>query len=138
MSKNIVLPADQEKRIRVLRFMSLLIIPMALLTHPVLGGYTGEVLEQIGMILIVLGVIGRFWATLYIGGHKNKDVITDGPYSICRHPLYLFSSIAVLGFRYHAAKPVVCPGHGLSRFPGTKQNRSKGRGVSEIQIRWCL
>ena len=43
-------------------------------------------------------MLGRFWAILYIGGHKNRRVIQDGPYSICRHPLYLFSTIGAAGF----------------------------------------
>ena len=33
----------------------------------------------------------RFWATLYVGGRKERELVTDGPYSICRHPLYVGS-----------------------------------------------
>ena len=57
-----------------------------------------ELIESLGMLLIIGGVLGRFWSILYIGSRKNKMVLQDGPYSICRHPLYLFSTIAVLGF----------------------------------------
>ena len=42
--------------------------------------------------------MGRFWSILYIGGRKNRTVMQDGPYSICRHPLYLFSTIGAVGF----------------------------------------
>jgi protein-S-isoprenylcysteine O-methyltransferase Ste14 len=38
----------------------------------------------------------RFWATLYIGGRKNDMAVAEGPYSLCRHPLYLGSVLLVL------------------------------------------
>ena len=33
----------------------------------------------------------RCWATLYVGGHKDRELQTEGPYSICRNPLYFGS-----------------------------------------------
>jgi protein-S-isoprenylcysteine O-methyltransferase Ste14 len=33
----------------------------------------------------------RFWATLYVGGKKERELVIDGPYSVCRHPLYVGS-----------------------------------------------
>jgi protein-S-isoprenylcysteine O-methyltransferase Ste14 len=56
-----------------------------------------ELLEVAGLALVITAVLGRFWAILYIGGHKNHLVMQDGPYSICRHPLYLFSTLGVVG-----------------------------------------
>ncbi|MBI5191322.1 MAG: isoprenylcysteine carboxylmethyltransferase family protein [Nitrospirae bacterium] len=50
-----------------------------------------------GALLIVAGAAGRMWATLYIGGRKNAELVRGGPYSICRNPLYLFSFIAGIG-----------------------------------------
>ena len=58
-----------------------------------------------GMILMVLGAIGRIWASLFIEGHKTKKVISDGPYSIIRHPLYLFSLMIILSL-FFAIKSV--------------------------------
>jgi hypothetical protein len=46
---------------------------------------------------VIAAVLGRFWSILYIGGHKNNTVMQDGPYSVCRHPLYLFSTLGVFG-----------------------------------------
>lgn len=59
----------------------------------------------IGLFLLFIGVVGRIYATLYIGGMKNEgkdgqSFITDGAYSICRNPLYLFSFIGFIGLLF--------------------------------------
>ncbi|OBQ77473.1 isoprenylcysteine carboxylmethyltransferase family protein [Mesorhizobium sp. WSM3873] len=56
-----------------------------------------ETIEMFGVLLIFLGVVGRLWSTLYIGGRKSSEVVTGGPYSITRNPLYLFSTVAAAG-----------------------------------------
>lgn len=56
-----------------------------------------ELLEVLGISLVIFAVLGRFWSILYIGGRKNKEVMQDGPYSMCRHPLYQFSTMGVVG-----------------------------------------
>jgi protein-S-isoprenylcysteine O-methyltransferase Ste14 len=61
------------------------------------GGEFHEYVEAFGMGLIVAGILGRMWCTLYIGGRKSAEVVTTGPYSITRNPLYVFSSLAAAG-----------------------------------------
>lgn len=56
-----------------------------------------EIIETVGLVLIVIGILGRMWCTLYIGGRKSAQMVTSGPYSMTRNPLYLFSSIASAG-----------------------------------------
>lgn len=56
-----------------------------------------EAIEMFGVLLIFLGIAGRLWSTLYIGGRKSEEVVDGGPYSITRNPLYLFSSLAAAG-----------------------------------------
>ena len=56
-----------------------------------------EAIEMVGIVLIVIGIAGRLWSTLYIGGRKSIAVVADGPYSITRNPLYFFSSVAAMG-----------------------------------------
>jgi len=51
----------------------------------------------IGIILVGIGTLGRLWCTLYIGGYKTSKLITVGPYSMSRHPLYFFSLIGAIG-----------------------------------------
>lgn len=59
----------------------------------------------VGIFLLFVGIVGRMYATLYIGGMKNegkdgRSFINDGAYSICRNPLYLFSFIAFIGLLF--------------------------------------
>jgi protein-S-isoprenylcysteine O-methyltransferase Ste14 len=99
MSINSSFSTYEKLRINLLRGMFLLLLPILVIVHaPLSETFPGELMENLGLVLIVGGVLGRAWSILYIGGHKNRKVITDGPYSLCRHPLYLFSTIAVLGF----------------------------------------
>ncbi len=49
------------------------------------------------MFLLTICSMGRLWALMYISGSKSKEVITNGPYSIVRHPLYFFSLIGAFG-----------------------------------------
>ncbi len=56
-----------------------------------------ETVEMVGVLMIFLGIVGRLWSTLYIGGRKSHEVVTGGPYSITRNPLYVFSTLAAAG-----------------------------------------
>ncbi len=53
-------------------------------------------LHAAGWVVFVLGAAVRFWATLYVGGRKQRSVVADGPYSLCRHPLYVGSFLVAL------------------------------------------
>lgn len=64
--------------------------------------FIANVLRGVGVVLLIIGVIGRIYATIFIGGMKNEGVdgtkfIDYGAYSLCRNPLYLFSFIAFIG-----------------------------------------
>lgn len=50
-----------------------------------------------GMILVSIATLGRMWCSVYIAGYKDKVLITGGPYSISRNPLYFFSMLGALG-----------------------------------------
>lgn len=91
-------PFNQRLRIIALRLFFVLAFPLIIFTRSIWAGTSvAEILEVIGVFLIVACVIGRFWAILYIGAAKNQTVMQDGPYSFCRHPLYLFSTLGTLG-----------------------------------------
>ncbi len=73
-----------------------------------------EAIEMVGIVLIVIGIAGRLWSTLYIGGRKSALVVSEGPYSISRNPLYVFSSIAAIGVGAQMGSTTAALGFGLA------------------------
>jgi len=53
-----------------------------------------------GCVLAGVATIGRLWCSLYISGHKTKKLVTVGPYSMTRNPLYFFSAIGAIGIGF--------------------------------------
>lgn len=60
----------------------------------------GNLLSMAGLVLIGIAMVGRLWCSLYIGGRKNNELVTDGPYSMTRHPLYFFSLLGFVGIAF--------------------------------------
>lgn len=55
-------------------------------------------MEYGGFALLIIAAVGRIWSSLYICGRKDNELTTDGPFSLCRNPLYLFSFLGAVGF----------------------------------------
>lgn len=64
-------------------------------------------LEWLGIALIILAILGRAACMLYVGGRKGSDLVVDGPYSVSRNPLYVFSMLAVLGIALQTGSLIV-------------------------------
>lgn len=56
-----------------------------------------EMIEWLGIVLIVVCILGRTWSSLYIGGRKIEEFVQTGPYSVMRNPLYFFSFLGAAG-----------------------------------------
>jgi protein-S-isoprenylcysteine O-methyltransferase Ste14 len=56
-----------------------------------------SLLFLLGIVLVGIASVGRLWCSIYIGGYKTGTLITQGPYSMCRNPLYFFSLLGALG-----------------------------------------
>ena len=95
-------------RVRIL-MAALVAVILALITRSqwLTGGWTELILAWAGLALVTAGAFGRLLATLFIGGRKTHELITDGPYGITRNPLYFFSFLAVLGLGLASANPAV-------------------------------
>ncbi len=78
------------------------------------GGPVHELIEYTGLACIVVAIIGRTWCTIYIGGRKKHVLVADGPYSLCRNPLYVFSIFGVVGIGFATGSIVVGAALGLA------------------------
>ena len=65
-------------------------------SHPS-GKPAHEMIEWAGIAAIIVCILGRTWASLYIGGRKIEQFVRNGPYSVTRNPLYLFSIVGAAG-----------------------------------------
>ncbi len=74
-----------------------------------------EAIAVIGWMLVSAGIVVRLWAALYIAGHKNEQLITQGPYGLVRNPLYAGNLISVTGLAILSESVVA----GLIIFSGT-------------------
>jgi protein-S-isoprenylcysteine O-methyltransferase Ste14 len=88
---------NQRLRINLIQVGVLMFALFLLMVRPYWTGRTHEHMESLGFCLVLVCVAGRMWSILYIGSRKNRALTTLGPYSITRNPLYLFSTIGVVG-----------------------------------------
>jgi len=98
----------QRRRRRFAQGSGLLLLLVLLFTESMWPSETflHESLEMLGYALILVCVAGRTWCALYIGGRKKKVLVDQGPYSVSRNPLYLFSLIGGLGIGLQAGNLV--------------------------------
>ena len=73
-----------------------LVVLVALCSAP--HGLPAGLLTAIGLILLVAGLGLRLWALGCIDGNKKRLLVTWGPYSYVRHPLYTGSLLFLVGF----------------------------------------
>lgn len=57
----------------------------------------GFVAHIIGFLFIITCILGRIYSTVFLGGYKANTIISHGPFSVVRNPLYIFSFFGVLG-----------------------------------------
>jgi protein-S-isoprenylcysteine O-methyltransferase Ste14 len=98
-AETIASPGLLKKRQRHSRWFVLLFAPLLVFTIGMAqeDGWQDETMEWTGYFLIILCVLGRSYASVFIGGIKNETVVRQGPFSIVRNPLYVFSFIGTVG-----------------------------------------
>lgn len=86
-------------RLIVTKLLLIGLLPLLLFSHHTYreGHLTDTLLGCLGLTLLIVAAAGRTWASLYVSGRKDRELVTQGPYSLVRHPLYLFSLIGFLG-----------------------------------------
>lgn len=90
---------DQHKRLIVVQVAAAVAIILLLFTKPFLseGSHGHEFVELLGIGFVAGCFLGRLWSILYIGGKKNDELISTGPFSMTQNPLYFFSTVGAVG-----------------------------------------
>lgn len=74
-----------------------LIVFTAVAGPPPLPALTDALVGLASLLLVLLAALGRIWCSAFIAGRKDAELVTGGPYALCRHPLYLLSMVGGLG-----------------------------------------
>jgi protein-S-isoprenylcysteine O-methyltransferase Ste14 len=89
---------SKNTRILASRIFAVLAFAFMLMTQSAYDGkLIGNFLAFVGLLLVAVAIVGRLWCSLYISGYKNAELITAGPYSLTRNPLYFFSLLGFVG-----------------------------------------
>lgn len=70
-----------------------------------LADWAAELAELAGFVLLSVAAFGRLWCLLFIAGVKNEVLVTDGPFSVVRNPLYVFNFIGAVGLGLAVENP---------------------------------
>ncbi len=89
----------RKLRVALLRLAFMPIVFVILFTRQSwsIGEVGVMIIELAGFVLLLAGLGLRIWSILYIGGKKSGRLVTDGPYSICRNPLYMGTFLLAAG-----------------------------------------
>lgn len=93
-------------RLRLTLLWYLGLVAAAALNRPaVLPAPLVVLLDAMALLLVALALLGRLWCSVFIAGRKDEQLVVEGPYSACRHPLYTLSLAggAGLGLATHSA-----------------------------------
>lgn len=97
----------QQRRRMVIAFIIALLVLALLFVRSQSSDHIHEYIEAFGLSLIVMAIVGRMWCTLYIGGRKSAEIVSSGPYSVSRNPLYVFSTIGAIGIGAQTGSAIV-------------------------------
>lgn len=95
------MPATRiNKRLFIPKLLFWPLIAVALVTQSTYErpyGFWNTTWDVIAFLILLVASMGRVWASAYISGRKNRDLVVGGPYSITRNPLYFFSFLGYVG-----------------------------------------
>lgn len=75
------LSAVQHRRRRAVAVGLVILMGVSVSTGSIWSadGLMRRLIENIGLALVVIAVVGRAWCSLYIGGRKAAELVTAGP-----------------------------------------------------------
>lgn len=98
-----------KARIRHTRMFVAAMVPVVLVTSSFWPAYSlpHRIMDWGGHLLVPAGVLIRVFSSVYIGGRKNDELITWGPFSTVRNPLYVGSFLATMGLALLTASVLI-------------------------------
>lgn len=96
-----------RKKLMLIIFVMAFLIDFFTISPMLIDTLLGQLLSYLGIILIVVGIFGRLYSYLFIGGNKNKELVRRGIYRRTRNPLYFFNFIITLGFGFSSSNFIV-------------------------------
>ncbi len=100
---------SSTNRIILTRIIIATLVLYVLFNHPpeYFPRFILEMCEMIGLVFLVAATLGRIWCLIFVGGKKNDVLMTFGPYSVVRNPLYVFSFIGAVGLGLTVENPLL-------------------------------
>ncbi|MAE50650.1 MAG: hypothetical protein CMH27_02455 [Micavibrio sp.] len=94
--------ALNKSRIMVSKVLGLIVLLCVFFTTSAIQDESTlhEVFDVLGLLFVFICALGRLYTTAFLGGKKNKDLITHGPFSVVRNPLYVCSLIGFTGVAF--------------------------------------
>lgn len=74
-----------------------LVIMVVFSKRDFLGPTARELVQLAGLACVALAALGRVWTSVFVAGLKDAQLVREGPYSACRHPLYGLSMLGTFG-----------------------------------------
>ena len=89
----------RRKRVVAPKLLFIPVICVALVSHHIWSeeGIADVSMEVAALALVAIAATGRIWASAFISGKKDRELVVDGPYAIVRNPLYMFSLLGFIG-----------------------------------------
>jgi protein-S-isoprenylcysteine O-methyltransferase Ste14 len=86
-------------RILLTRLLLVPVVALAVFSHHLHAEGSGwdRSVSLAGLVLLLMAMGGRLWANVYVIGRKDRILVTEGPFSVTRNPLYLFSLLGFVG-----------------------------------------
>lgn len=91
------------------RTLGVLLLAYVLFGSPpkVLPAWALDLCELLGFVLLSAAAFGRVWCLVFVAGRKNDVLVAEGPYSVVRNPLYVFSFLGAVGFGLTVENPIL-------------------------------